>query len=515
MHTPTTSASSIEETLRRGLGALTLDGSLVVETGKFTGRAVKERYVVKRSEVEGQIHWGAVNQPMEKSIAEKVEQGVRSKLESSESFHYEGYVGGFPIAVTSLSPWHIAFASNMFRAIPVASIAKKLQSANLPSKKIQIFHDPNGNLADYAIAGLPPGLSSTLILLDPVSLTVCIIGTAYAGEIKKSAFTLSNFVLPSLGILPMHASANVAHAENAQGESSVLFGLSGTGKTTLSASPDRSLIGDDEIVWTETGLSNLEGGCYAKLIDLKEANEPEIFRASNRFGAILENVGFDAETRKVDFFDRSKTENTRGSYPLEALGEVFPQDQEAKPPKALIFLTADAFGALPAVARLNAWQAQYHFMSGYTAKVAGTELGVKEPKAAFSCCFGAPFMPRPAQVYAQMLAEKVAATGSEVWLLNTGWVGGYEKGERFPIAVSRKLLSEIQSGSLGKAPMQKHPVFGFDVPLSCDGVESKWLALPSVEKAQKLAALFRENFEKSFSGADPRIAELGGPVSTS
>ncbi len=501
----------IEQTVAQRLGTVAEFGALIVETGKHTGRAAKERFIVRTPSTQNQIHWGAINRPIEESVAAQVESTLRKKCDSETSYTYQGFVGGFPIQVTSLSPWHSAFAQNMFREAPIESVVSELKAKNLDNLKIQIFHDPYGKLSDYGLQGLPSSLTDTLIQLNPETAVVCIIGTAYAGEIKKSAFTLCNYLLPEGKILPMHASANVAREGSMS--SCVLFGLSGTGKTTLSASEDRDLIGDDEIIWTSQGISNLEGGCYAKLIDLSSEKEPEIFRAIHQTGAILENVSFDATTQKIDFTDRSKTENTRGSYPIEAIEHLHDQTKEAAPPKQIVFLTADAFGALPAVAKLNSWQAMYHFMSGYTAKVAGTELGVKEPTAAFSACFGAPFMPRPAQVYAELLASQAKAAHAQFWLLNTGWVGGVKKGQRFPIAVSRALLKAIQSGELEKEAMQSHPVFGFDVPKQCAGVDSKWLEIPQGPQVELLAKRFEENFEDNFSHftESRTIAAEGGP----
>ncbi len=502
---------AVEETIRKGLGKMSREGALLVDTGNHTGRAAQERFIVRNPFSESEVHWGNTNQPIDLETSDAIETQIQFRLESGDSYHYQGFAGGFPIEVTSTSPWHIAFASNMFRKIPVKSILEKIKNSDRPGQKIQIFHDPFGDISKYGIDSLPRGITNTIIQLNAEKLTVCIVGTAYAGEIKKSAFTLCNFVLPAMGILPMHASASVARTSDLNGESCVLFGLSGTGKTTLSASPNRLLIGDDEIIWTSTGLSNLEGGCYAKLIDLKEANEPEIYRATNRPGAILENVVYDEDSQSVIYSDRSKTENTRGSYSLEALGEVYPQDREANPPKTIVFLTADAFGALPAVAKLNSWQARYHFMSGYTAKVAGTEIGVKEPVAAFSCCFGAPFMPRPAHVYAEMLAEHAKNVDATFWLLNTGWVDGYPKGERFPIYVSRKLLFEIQSGKLQKQKMKRHSIFGFEVPEICPGIEDEWLKIPEGGHVRDLAQRFKANFKSYFGESCQGIADEGGP----
>jgi phosphoenolpyruvate carboxykinase (ATP) len=290
----------------------------------------------------------------------------------------------------------------------------------------------------------------------------------------------------------------------------VIFGLSGTGKTTLSAAAGRHLIGDDEIVWSQTGISNLEGGCYAKLINLTPESEPDIFKAVNAPGAILENVV--VVDGKPDFFDQSKTENTRGSYKLEALSRVFDQNREAALPQTVVFLTADAFGALPAMARLDAWQMRYHFMSGFTAKVAGTEIGLKEPKAAFSACFGAPFMPRAASVYAHLLADRVASSGAKVYLLNTGWRGGYQHGKRFPLAVTRRLLEMIQTGEIENAKFERHPIFGFDVPVSVPGIDQEILAMPQGPQVEDLAKRFIANAEAKFKDADSQeIIMRGGP----
>jgi phosphoenolpyruvate carboxykinase (ATP) len=494
----------IEAAVRMGLGKFSKDGALVVETGKFTGRATQEKYVVRRPEVEKEISWGKVNQPVDPTFAENFFTKIEAKLRDGNAFSTRAFVAAFPIEVYSLSPWHIFFANNMFRASPIEAIRKRLK----PDTLIRVFHDPYGKMSEYNIPNSVVK-GDTAIILDPVRLTVGIVGTAYAGEIKKAAFSLCNFLLPSYGIFPMHSGANCS-ADGS--ESTILFGLSGTGKTSLSASPTRHLIGDDEIIWTDTGLSNLEGGCYAKLIDLAADKEPEIFKAVNRFGAIQENVVMDEETRTVRFEDRTKAENTRGSYPLHALDRVFDQSREASAPKNIVFLTADAFGALPAVAKLDSWQAQYHFISGYTARVAGTELGVKEPQATFSACFGAPFMPRPATVYAKLLETMSAKQNVNIWLLNTGWFGGpYGVGQRFPIQVSRTILERIQDGTLAKSNMIQHPQFGFMVPTECAGVEAKYLAIPSGEAVISVAKKFQENIKSAHPGIDPEIVSRGGP----
>lgn len=496
----------IESTIRTSQNnthttALSQDGALMVRTGAHTGRAAQARFIVRYPEYEKTVDWGPINQPIEEEFGKKLFSALQKKLGTSSAGKYQGIVGGLPIEVTSTSAWHLAFAENMFRDQAVPSVTSFFDTHT----PIRIYHDPSGKVSDYGLKST----TETILVLDFKERTVCIVGTAYAGEIKKSAFTLCNYLLPEKGVLPMHASANCMQDGS---ESCVLFGLSGTGKTTLSASPDRFLIGDDEIIWTPRGISNLEGGCYAKLIGLDPSKEPEIYKAANRFGSILENVVYDETTRQVDFMDASITENTRGSYSIEALEKVFDQNKEASPPKTIIFLTADAFGALPAVARLNPWQAQYHFVSGYTAKVAGTEIGVKEPQAVFSACFGAPFMPRPASLYAEMLAEKIKQQQTRVWLLNTGWTqGGYGKGDRFPIAVSRTLLKKIQSGELDQQPMQEHPIFGFQVPKHCPDVPNEILSIPQGSEVQTSATRFKENAKKTNLQMSPEVIRLGGP----
>jgi len=491
---------AITEAVKLKLGTKSKSGAFVVSTGKFTGRSPGARFVVKNKETENTVAWGNDNQPIDSAHAKLFWDVLKRKLSEMPTYAYQGFVGGILIDVQTSSPWHAAFAHNMFRTQAVEAV-KKL----IPSQwGIKIYHIPNLKPSDL---GLDEKLEA-MIILDAESQMIGIVGTSYAGEIKKSAFSMCNYLLPKLDILPMHSSANCIHDGS---QSSVLFGLSGTGKTTLSAAADRELIGDDEIIWTETGISNLEGGCYAKLIALDPEKEPDIYRAVNQPGAILENVMMN-DQGIVDYDDDSKTENTRGSYCLSTLSNVFNQKQEAQPPKAVIFLMADAFGAMPAVARLNPSQAQYHFMSGYTAKVAGTEIGVTEPKAAFSACFGAPFMPRPVAEYAKMLTDRMDKHNTSVWILNTGWTnGGYGKGPRFPIKVSRIILSAIQSGQLDEVEMSIHPVFGFEVPKRVEGVEDKYLEIPKGESVQKLAQLFIENANKKQFPKE--VIEQGGPKS--
>jgi phosphoenolpyruvate carboxykinase (ATP) len=485
--------------LDSGVAQKIASGALVVQTGKYTGRAVKDRFVVRNAATENTIDWGSTNAGLPESFATPFFQKLEQSFQSGPRYEYRGYVGVYPIEVVSRSPWHILFAENMFRDHCIDSLAKLAAG-----KTIRIFHDPYGTVSHYASGHS----SETLILLDPAQTKVGIVGTAYAGEIKKSAFTLCNYLLPEQNILSMHASANTLEDGS---KSCVLFGLSGTGKTTLSASPDRWLIGDDEIVWSPTGLSNLEGGCYAKLIDLKQESEPEIYSAIHAPGAILENVALNSNG-SIDFSNRSRTENTRGSYPLNHLKKFFRQDREAQAPSTIVFLTSDAFGAMPACARLNPTQAAYHFISGYTAKVAGTEIGVKEPQATFSHCFGAPFMPRHPSVYAKLLAESASRLGATFWILNTGWHGGgYGKGSRYPIDVSRKLLAAIQSGALSQVPTKKHPLFGFEVPTSCPGVADSFLNIPEGEPVRHLAQLFQKNMERFITNGNDDLLK-GGPI---
>ena len=498
----TTTNDFIKTALELNVGELSKDGALMVKTGASTGRSTKERFVVRHPEVEAEIEWGKINQPVDPEFGESFFVRLNDKLSQQELYSTEGYVGCFKVNVRSTSPWHVAFAENMFRQSVVPSLKDHVDD----DVTIEILHDPYGQVSELRL----DHPYEKAIVLDPKHLKVGIIGTAYAGEIKKSAFTLSNFLLPRYGIFPMHASANCRHDGT---NSSVLFGLSGTGKTTLSADPERHLVGDDEIVWSETGISNLEGGCYAKLINLSKDAEPDIYKAANKPGSILENVVFDPDSREVDFYDGSITENTRGSYSIEALDKVFNQSTEAERPSSVVFLTADAFGALPAVARLDEWQAQYHFISGYTAKVAGTEIGVIEPEATFSACFGAPFMPRAAKVYAGLLADYIRKYNVPVWLLNTGWTGGgYGKGERFPISVSRQLLNAIQDGSLNDVEMVKHPVFGFSVPTSIDGIPSEYLTIPEGDAVLDLARRFQANANSMGESLTPDIVDRGGPL---
>lgn len=501
------SAFFIEESIRLGLAQFCETGALVVTTGKHTGRAAQDKFVVRDATTEGTVNWGNVNQPYNPEDFAAMKQRVEAHLAKTKTYQIQASIGAsadhaIPVNVTTTVPWQGLFSLNMFR--PASGAAQSNE------KPITILHAPEFE----AIAATDKTRSSTFIIMDFANRTVLIGGTYYAGEVKKSAFTMANYYYPAKDVLPMHCSANVGKA----GDTTLFFGLSGTGKTTLSADPQRLLIGDDEHGWDCNGVFNLEGGCYAKLIRLSKEQEPEIYAASNQFGAIMENVVIDPETRKADLDSDKLTENTRASYPLSHLERLQPNGRGAHP-NHIIFLTADAFGVMPPVARLDAQQASYHFISGYTAKVAGTEQGVKEPTAAFSTCFGAPFMPLHSIVYAQLLAEKIRKHNCQVWLVNTGWMGGaYGVGKRISLKATRAILDAIQSGELEKGKFRKDPYFGFEVPISCPNVESKLLdpaalwANPAdhATQADMLVAKFRDNF-KSYAGkVNPEIV-AGGP----
>ena len=498
-------AKLLEDAIRRREASLLATGAVAVQTGRHTGRAANSRFIVRDEATSESVDWGEVNRPLERARAREVFVALSAQLGGADVYRVRGFIGPFPIEVVTKSAWHAAFAENMFRESAIHALAVQAGAENAESfGVIRVWHDPTTPASRFGIEVA----EDALILLDPSGFEVAIAGTAYAGEIKKSAFSMANFLLPIAHILSMHASANCREDGS---DACVIFGLSGTGKTTLSAQPGRFLIGDDEIAWSDRGLSNLEGGCYAKLINLRAEQEPEIHTAVRRFGSILENVVFDPESRAVDFSSSARTENTRGSYKLSALERVFDQSREAEPPKCLVFLTADAFGAMPAIARLDEWQMRYHFMSGFTAKVAGTEIGLKEPKAAFSACFGAPFMPRAPSVYAGLLAAKAAQAQASVWLLNTGWIGGFELGKRFPLEVTRRLLELAQSGALDHASFDRHPIFGFEVPRAAPGVQTELLKAPQGPQVESLAGRFIAN-QKKFKDRDAQvICARGGP----
>jgi phosphoenolpyruvate carboxykinase (ATP) len=507
IHNPTT-AQLYTDALRGGAGQLAEGGPLVVDTGRFTGRSPHDKFIVREPGSEERIWWGEVNRPLEESNFEDLRASVADHLSSQERLYViDAFAGADPdhrigVRVITASPYHALFAKTMFiRPSPEELGAHEPQALVLHAPEVE---------ADPAKNGTRTG---TFVVLHPTRGEVLIGGTFYAGEIKKSIFTVMNDRLPLEGVFPMHCSANVGP----DGDVAVFFGLSGTGKTTLSADPARTLVGDDEHGWGTNGVFNLEGGCYAKVIRLSPEAEPDIYRMTHTFGTILENVIVD-ERGVIDLDDDSKTENTRAAYELDEIPNAHP-DKMAGHPRNVVFLTADAFGILPPIARLSRDQAQYWFLSGFTAKLAGTEIGVTEPQPTFSTCFGAPFMPQRPQLYARMLADKLDEQGASVWLVNTGWTGGqFGEGHRMPITATRALLAAALSGALDSAGMRIDPAFGIEVPRTVPGVDTTLLdpratwADPSAydAKAAELAAMFRANFDTRFAAdADPDVAAAG------
>jgi phosphoenolpyruvate carboxykinase (ATP) len=494
------------DALAGGEAVLAEGGSLVVDTGVHTGRAPKDKFVVREPSSEERISW-TLNQ----EIAESGYDGLRGKVASSleqqdELYVIDAFAGADPahrigVRVITSHPYHALFAKTMF-IDPTPDELRSFQPQAV------VLHAPELE-ADPAEDGTRTG---TFILLHPGRTEVLIGGTFYGGEIKKSIFTVMNDRLPLEDIFPMHCSANVGD----DGKVAIFFGLSGTGKTTLSAEPSRSLIGDDEHGWGDNGVFNIEGGCYAKTIRLSPTAEPQIYATTRMFGTILENVVVDDEG-VLDLDDDSKTENTRAAYKLERIAHALPAKQ-AGHPTSVIFLTADAFAILPPIARLTREQALYYFLSGFTAKLAGTEIGVTEPQPTFSTCFAAPFLPQPPSVYAHMLGEKIDTHQPTVWLVNTGWTGGpFGIGERMPIAATRALLDAAVGGGLDSHEFRVDPLFGFEVPVAVEGVDSSLLdprsTWPDPEaydaKARELATMFAENFASFADDAGPAIAAAG------
>ena len=480
-----------EEIIRRREGVLSERGALIVDTGEHTGRAAQDKAIVREPSSEDKIWWGEINRPFPQERFNALRDRMIEYMRTRDIFVQDVFAGADPryrlsVRVITELAWHSLFARTLF-----------------------IVERQHGFVPDFTIINLPGfraiperdgTRTGTFILLDFGQRLVMIGGTSYAGETKKSIFTVLNYLLPPRGVLSMHCSANVGE----RGDVSLFFGLSGTGKTTLSADPNRRLIGDDEHGWSDDGIFNFEGGCYAKVIRLNPQAEPDIYRAAQSFGTILENVIYNRETRALDFDDASKTENTRAAYPLSCLPKIVTEGM-AGHPNNIIMLTADAFGVLPPVARLTQEQAMYHFLSGYTAKVAGTEKGVREPQATFSTCFGAPFLVLPPAVYAEMLGQRMKRHGTDCWLVNTGWSGGpYGEGERIKIAYTRAIIRAIQSGALAQVALRPDPIFGILVPRSCPDVPTEildprntWRDKEAYDrKARELARRFNQNFEK-------------------
>lgn len=491
-----------EYAVRAGEGVITADGALCAETGVFTGRSPKDKFTVRDATTENTVWWSS-NQSITADQFETLYQDFLKHAEGKSLFAQDLYGGADPTfriktrVFTELA-WHSLFIRTLLRRPERAeldSFVPELTLINLPSFK-----------ADPKRHGCR---SENVVAIDFARKIVLIGGTEYAGEIKKSVFTTLNYYLPEKGVLPMHCSANVGP----DGDTAIFFGLSGTGKTTLSADPNRTLIGDDEHGWGKDGVFNFEGGCYAKCIKLSKDAEPEIFAAASRFGAVLENVVLDPVTRTPDFDDGSKTENTRAAYPLESIPNAS-MTGRAGQPKNVVMLAADAFGVMPPIAKLTPAQAMYHFLSGYTAKVAGTERGITEPTPEFSTCFGSPFLPRDPAAYGNMLRELIAKNGVDCWLVNTGWTGGkYGTGHRMPIKVTRALLTAALNGSLRNAEFRTDPYFGFAVPTALPGVPSDilepaktWADKAEFDKtARALVGMFQKNFTKFESKVDAEV----------
>ena len=495
--------------LVRGDGCLAEGGPIVVDTGRHTGRSPKDKFVVREPGSEDRIWWADVNVPIEEEGFERLREKLVAHLDAADLYVVDSFAGADPahrlcVRVITDSPWHALFAKTLFIEPTEEELAQHEPQA-------LVLHAPSVD-ADPAEDGTR---SRTFVVLHPTRQEVLIGGTHYAGEIKKSIFTLMNDRLPLDGVLPMYCSANVGDDDRV----AIFFGLSGTGKTTLSADPERHLIGDDEHGWGDNGVFNIEGGCYAKVIRLSAEAEPEIYKTTRAFGTVLENVIMD-DRGVLDLDDDSKTENTRAAYKLEQIANALPT-KRAGHPRAVIFLTADAFGILPPIARLDRDQAMFYFLSGFTAKLAGTEIGVTEPQPTFSACFGAPFLPQPPSVYAGMLGAKLDRHGATVWLVNTGWTGGpFGDGERMPIVATRALLHAALSGQLEHVQFRADPLFGFAVPVEVPGVDSRLLDPRSTwrdpseydRKARELARMFRDNFAKFAADAGDAVVAAGPRV---
>ncbi|MEO1028619.1 MAG: phosphoenolpyruvate carboxykinase [Pseudomonadota bacterium] len=486
-------AQLYERSIRTGESRVAKGGALLVETGLHTGRSAKDKFTVRDDMTENTVWWDN-NASMTPEQFDTLWADFQAHLSEKELFVQELFGGAdldhrLPVRIVNEYAWHSLFIRHLLR-IPEAAeydgFAAEFTIINSPSFR-----------ADPARHGT---VSETVIAVNLAKRIVLIGGTSYAGETKKSVFTILNYLLPQKGVMPMHCSVN----DGGNDDAAIFFGLSGTGKTTLSADESRTLIGDDEHGWSENGLFNFEGGCYAKMINLSEENEPEIYATTSMWGTVLENVVMDPETRELDFFDNSLAENSRGAYPISAIKNASLSGRCGQP-KNLIMLTADAFGVMPPIAKLTPAQAMYHFLSGYTAKVAGTEKGVTEPTATFSTCFGGPFMPRHPSEYGNLLRELIAKYDVNCWLVSTGWTGGpYGTGHRMPIKATRALLNAALDGSLQHAEFRKDETFGFAVPTSLEGVDSSILNPRSTwsdkgaydAQATKLAGMFVENFAK-------------------
>ena len=508
VHRNLSASELIEISVARGEGVLAATGALVTQTGTRTGRSPKDRFIVKQGRAAEKVDWGPINQPFDPETFDVLYEDVQQHLAGKDLFVVDGLIGADPafqirVRVIAELAWHALFCLQLFRR-PSADELEGFEP------DFFILSAPN-YLADPARHGTN---SEAFIGLDLERQKVLICGTHYAGEMKKSMFATGNYLFPQRGVLPMHCSANLGEA----GDVALFFGLSGTGKTTLSADPKRRLIGDDEHGWSENGIFNFEGGCYAKCVDLSAAKEPQIWGAI-KTGAVVENVVVD-EKGQVDYTDRSLTENTRAAYPLEFIPGYVPEGR-AGHASSIIFLTADAFGVLPPIAKLTPEAAMYHFLSGFTAKLAGTEAGMgAEPEPNFSTCFGAPFLPLRAGIYAEMLGDRIERHQARVFLVNTGWTGGpYGVGRRMDLRYTRAMVNAATSGALDSVDLRHHPIFNLDVPVSCPGVpdevldpQSTWADKDAYEaQARELARMFADNFER-FSDHVPAEVIKAGPA---
>jgi phosphoenolpyruvate carboxykinase (ATP) len=498
-------AALVEQAVRRGEGLLAKDGPLVVATGKHTGRSAQDKFLVRDSETDETIWWDNNKAMSPEQFAALKADFLKALGEKETLFVADLYGGSQPehrvnVRVINELAWHNLFIRTMLvrpEAHELTGFVPEFTIIDLPSFR-----------ADPARHGCR---SETVIAVNLSEKLILIGGTAYAGEMKKSVFGVLNYLLPAKGVMPMHCSANIGP----NGDTAVFFGLSGTGKTTLSADASRTLIGDDEHGWSDTAVFNFEGGCYAKMIRLSAEAEPEIYATTRRFGTVLENVVMDPETRELDLDDNSLAENSRGAYPIDFIPNAS-EENMGPVPRNIVMLTADAFGVLPPIAKLTPDQAMYHFLSGYTAKVAGTEIGVTEPQATFSTCFGAPFMPRHPSVYGNLLKERIAKGGVDCWLVNTGWTGGkYGVGRRMPIKATRALLNAALDGSLRNAEFRIDENFGFQVPVAVPGVEDSilnpretWPDKADYDAtAARLVKLFIDNFAKFEAHVDQGVKE--------
>jgi phosphoenolpyruvate carboxykinase (ATP) len=496
-----------EKIIIRGEGHLSHQGPIVVRTGHHTGRSANDKFVVKEPTTSNDIWWGSTNPPISEELFDQIHKRMTMHLQTNDLYVQDCFVGAdrnyrLPVRIITQYAWHSLFARNMF-----------IQ----PTRGEKANHVPEFTVITAPHFHASPSVdgtnSETFIILNLKKKLILIGGTSYAGETKKSLFTVMNYLMPQKGILPMHCSANIGPT----GVSALFFGLSGTGKTTLSADASRTLIGDDEHGWSDDGVFNFEGGCYAKLINLSPVAEPEIYSTTKRFGTILENVSLNSADRMVDLDDDTFTENTRASYHISAIPNAS-LDGVGGHPETILFLSADAFGVLPPIAKLTRAQAMYHFISGYTARVAGTERGVTEPIPVFSACYGAPFMPMHPMQYAELLGEKLEKHNSQVWLINTGWIGGpYGIGQRISISYTRAMVNAALDNKLNGVETIKEEFFDLHIPVSCPGVPDSVLNPRSIwpnaneynKQAEKLAEMFANNFKNFADQTSEKIRKAG------